>query len=194
MIELKLSRAVHFLTLLLGAGCAAQQSHVEPPPNGVFPFAVSSTAAQHVTDGVWRRVIRSPTGPWTINVLYVDLDRCNSAEAVKGADSAAGRFKVTEMLAALRAREPVVGGVNADFFTLSNGAPTNLLIVNGRMLTPPNKQPVLAFDSAGAPHIETFTLANGRLAPFYPKNAVGGRPRLVRDSVIVGEVDTEGQA
>jgi len=148
---------------------------------------------QRVTDGVWRRVIRSPVGPWTINVLYVDLDRCNVAEAVKGGDSATGRFKVTEMLAALRAREPVVAGVNADFFTLSNGAPTNLLIVNGRMLTPPNRQPVLAFDSAGAPHIETFTLASGRLAPFFPMNAVGGRPRLVRDSAIVREVDTEGQ-
>lgn len=161
---------------------------------GELPFAISSSAAQPVADGVWRRVIRSPAGPWIINVLYVDLDSCNAVEAVKGADSASGRFKVTEMLRALRAREPVVGGVNGDFFTLRNGAPTNLLIVNGRMLTPPNRQPVLAFDSAGVPSIETFTFTNGRLAPFYPKQAVGGRPRLVRDSAIVGEVDTEGQA
>jgi exopolysaccharide biosynthesis protein len=189
-----LSRAVNAAVLCAAAACVTQQPRVEPPQFGALPFAVSSTAVQRVTDGVWRRVIRSPVGPWTINVLYVDLDRCNAAEAVKGADSAAGRFKVTEMLAALRTREPVVAGVNGDFFTLRNGAPTNLLVVNGRMLTPPNKQPVLAFDSAGTPHIETFTLADGRLAPFYPRNAVGGRPRLVRDSAIVGEVDTEGQA
>ena len=32
------------------------------------------------------------------------------------------------------------------------------------------------------------------LAPFHPREAVGGRPMLVRDSVVVGEVDTEGQA
>jgi hypothetical protein len=31
------------------------------------------------------------------------------------------------------------------------------------------------------------------LAPFHPREAVGGRPMLVRDSVVVGEVDTEGQ-
>src|SRR3954466_3965110 len=107
------SRAVLFC---LAAACVAQHPHADPPPLGTFPFVVGTTAVQYVTDGVWRGVIRSPTGPWTINVLYVDLDRCNSAEAVKGADSAAGRFKVTEMLARLRKREPVVGGVNADFF------------------------------------------------------------------------------
>jgi hypothetical protein len=194
MIATNLSRVARALVLLAGIACAARQPLVESPPYGALPFSVSTTAVQQVSDGVWRRVIRSPAGPWTINVLYVDLDRCNAAEAVKGTDSAAGRFKVTEMLAALRTREPVVAGVNGDFFTLRSGAPTNLLIVNGRMLTPPNKQPVLAFDSTGMPHIETFTLADGRLAPFYPKNAVGGRPRLVRDSAIVGEVDTEGQA
>lgn len=187
------SSSFRALALLLVAGCAANRPPNDAPPYGALGFAVTNTFAQRVTDGVWRRVIRSTAGPWTINVLYVDLDRCNVAEAVKGADSATGRFKVSDMLAALRASEPVVAGVNADFFALTTGAPTNLLIVNGRMLTPPNKQPVLAFDSAGAPHIETFILTRGRLSPFYPMNAVGGRPRLVRDSAIVGEVDTEGQ-
>ena len=33
-----------------------------------------------------------------------------------------------------------------------------------------------------------------RLEPFHPRNAVGGRPILVRDSAVVPEVDTEGQA
>lgn len=184
---------VAFASIVI-AGCTANRAPVDAPPYGALGFPVTSTSVQLVADGVWRRVIRSTTGPWTINVLDVDLDRCNVAEAVKGADSAAGRFKVSAMLAALRTREPVVAGVNADFFTLANGSPTNLLIVNGRMLTPPNKQPVLAFDSAGVPHIATFTFARVGLAPFYPRNAVGGRPRLVRDSAIVGEVDTEGQA
>jgi exopolysaccharide biosynthesis protein len=32
------------------------------------------------------------------------------------------------------------------------------------------------------------------LAPFHPIEAVGGRPMLARDSVIVAEVETEGQA
>jgi hypothetical protein len=33
-----------------------------------------------------------------------------------------------------------------------------------------------------------------RLSPFHPLQAVGGRPMLLRDSVVVPEVETEGQA
>ncbi|MGI8508324.1 MAG: phosphodiester glycosidase family protein [Gemmatimonadaceae bacterium] len=164
------------------------------PSLGVMPFPVDHAEAQTVAPGVTRRTVRSASGPWTINVLYVDLDRCNTAEAVKGADTAIGRYRTSTLLAALAMREKVVGGVNADFFTLKDGSPTNLLIVNGRMLSPPNNQPVLALDSAGVPHISTFALRSGHLAPFYPRNAVGGRPVLVRDSAIDNAVDTAGQA
>lgn len=180
--------------LVATAACVHQPPALSAPPLGVMPFPVDSSYTQSIASGVTRRFLRSPTGPWTINILYIDLDRCNAVEAVKGADSAKGRFRTTDLLGALARRERVVGGVNADFFNLKTGAPTNLLIVNGRMLTPPNTQPVLAFDSAGVPRISTFTLEGGRLRPTYPKNAVGGRPRLVRDSAIVAEVDTTGQA
>jgi exopolysaccharide biosynthesis protein len=183
----RLSTAV---TVIAVAGCHA----LTPAPSlGVLPFPVDQLTTQSVAPGVTRRIIRSTKGPWTINVLYADLNRCNTAEAVKGADSAIGRYKTTALLAALAMHERVVGGVNADFFNLKDGSPTNLLIVNGRMLTPPNGQPVLAFDSAGVPHILTFTLSDGRLAPFHPKNAVGGRTVLVRDSAIDASVDTTGQ-
>jgi exopolysaccharide biosynthesis protein len=143
-----------------------------------------------IADGVARRVIHSTKGPWTINVLYVDLDRCAAAEATGGV----GRTKTTDMLAQLSRTQQVIGGVNADFFDLKTGAPTNLLVIDGKMLTPPIKQPVLAFDSSGAPHIGFFTLDDGSLRPFHPLEAVGGRPVLVRDSAVAGEVDTFGQA
>lgn len=159
-----------------------------------MPFPVDSARAVMVGDGVTRRVIRSPTGPWTINVLYVDLDRCNAPQAVAGSERARGRVKTSDMLAALSHTQKVVGGVNGDFFDLQSGAPTNLLVIDGRMVTPPIKQPVLAFDSAGVPHIAFFALEHGRLLPFHPMQAVGGRPVLVRDSAIAGDVDTFGQA
>lgn len=180
------------LAIVIG-GCRSLGSAAAAPPLGVMPFPVASVRTQSVAPGVTRRVVRSPTGPWTINVLYVDLDRCNVAEAVKGADSAAGRYRTTALLAELATHETVVGGVNGDFFKLADGSPTNLLVVNGRMLAPPNGKPVLAFDSAGVPEIATFTLRDGRLMPFHPKNAVGGRPVLVRDSALDAAVDTEGQ-
>lgn len=159
-----------------------------------MPFPVQHVTSQSVAPGVAHYVVRSPAGPWTINVLSVDLDRCNAAEAVKGADSAAGRFKTTQLLTNLDRREHVIAGVNGDFFNLKDGSPTNLLVVDGRMLAPPNGKPVLAFDSAGVPHIATFALRDGRLVPFFPMNAVGGRPILVSDSTIDGAVDTEGNA
>lgn len=183
--------AVAVLAVTAIAGC---RTAAPPPALGVMPFPVGQVTSQNVAPGVAHYVVRSPQGPWTINVLSVDLDRCNVAEAVKGADSAGGRYRTTALLRELAGHEKVIGGVNGDFFNLKNGAPTNLLVVNGHMLTPPNGKPVLAFDSAGAPHISTFTLRDGRLEPFSPMNAVGGRPILVSDSVIDGAVDTEGNA
>ena len=159
-----------------------------------MPFPVASVTGQTVAEGVTRVVIRSTKGPWTINVMYVDLDRCNVAQAVKGVDSAAGRYTTTALLGRLAVSEHVVGGVNGDFFNLKDGSPTNLLVVNGRMITPPNRQPVLAFDSANVPYISTFVLRDGRLSPFHPNNAIGGRPIIVRDSTLDPAVDTEGQA
>ena len=171
---------------------AACRTPIGAPALGPMPFPVGQTTTQRVAPGVARRVIRSPTGPWTINVLYVDLDQCNTIEAVKGADSAAGRFRTTALLAGLATHEQVLGGVNGDFFVLKDGRPTNLLVVNGRMISPPNRRPILAFDSAGVPHIARFTFDDGRLAPFWPMQAVGGQPVLVADSALDAAVDTAG--
>ena len=186
---------VHYAALALAAVAACHPASVGswPPPLTAIPFPVEQVASQVVAPGVVHRTLKSPAGPWTINILSVALDSCNRAEAVKGADSAAGRFRTTALLAGLAERERVVGGVNADFFKLKDGTPTNLLVVNGRMITPPNGRPVLAFDSAGVPHLTPFTLRDGKLAPFHPLNAVGGRPLIVTDSTLDVAVDTAGK-
>lgn len=173
---------------------AACTPRFTPSPLPALPFVADTTHTEIVTRGVVRRYIHSPAGPWAITVLEVDLGRCLAAVAVKDADSAAGRIKTSTMLGDLAKRVPVVAGVNADFFSLATGTPVNLLVVDGRMFTPPVAQPALAFDSSGAPHISAFHVSGSSLAPFYPKEAVGGRPALLRDSVALGAVDTEGQA
>jgi hypothetical protein len=80
--------------------------------------------------------------------------------------------------------------------------------MQGRVVTPPSRQPVFAIDSAGRPRIDVLRVASGRdsfavddpalsrvsLAPFHPMEAVGGRPRLLRDSAVLGEVDSIGGA
>jgi hypothetical protein len=192
-------RGEHGRALSFGVALGRQQHNARergftPAPLPALPFVADTTHAEIVTNEVVRRYVHSPTGPWAIHVLEVDLDRCVAAVAVKDADSAAGRIKTSTMLGDLAKRVPVIAGVNADFFSLANGTPVNLLVVDGRMFTPPVAQPALAFDSTGTPHIAAFHASGMTLAPFYPMEAVGGRPALLRDSVVLSEVDTEGQA
>jgi exopolysaccharide biosynthesis protein len=180
------------LGLALGLAACVHPPATTAGPIGTMPFPVDSARAQLVAGGVTHRVIYSPTGPWTINVLSAELTQCTAAEAVASGDDTLRRTRTTALLATLAGHEQVLGGVNADFFDLKNGRPTNLLVVNGVMRTPPIAQPVLAFDTAGAAHIGLFTLGDGALRPYQPLEAVGGRPVLVRDSAIASEVDTFG--
>lgn len=184
-------RRLFVVILLATAACARIRAEDHLPP---LPFPTDSVRSQRVSDGVVFRYIHSPVGPWAISVLEIDLGRCNQALAVKGGESPAGRTKTTTLLGALSMREHVAGGVNADFFSLKDGTPVGLLVVDGRELTPPGPQPVLAFDSSGVPHIDVFRQAGTTLLPFHPLEAVGGRPRLLRNGSIVAEVDTFGQA
>jgi hypothetical protein len=274
------------VTVATAGGCA------RPAPPLVLPFVADTNAVEVVAPGVLHRSIRTRTGPWAIEALDVDLGRCYSAVAVKGGSGAAGRRKTSELLADLRATREVIGGVNADFFTLAGfqGVPTGALIHEGSVIVGPGNQPVLSFDSAGGPTAGTLgvrgsvtsrygskplagwnrTVAGGlnvyddrwgaaldtasgiievtldggaprrvvridttlagaviprngnvivagrtaptelrqwvqslapgdtvhitlALTPFHPREAVGGRPMLLRDSVVVPEVETEGQ-
>jgi hypothetical protein len=203
MVAIKWRRAaqsaitVRARTAVLCVTLAACSGRAGPPTLAPLPFATDTVRATRVAEGVWHRFLYAPSGPWAIHVLDVDLSRCNEIVAVKGADSAAGRTRTTDLLAWLATRRrdaAVVGGVNADFFSLANGTPTGLLVVDGRMLTPPIAQPAFAVDSTGRPRIARFTLSGGRLAPFHPRQAVGGHPVLTRDSVVVADVDTSGSA
>lgn len=238
-----------------------------------------------------QRHIRSPKGPWAIEVLDVDLSRGYCAVAVKGASGAAGRKRTSALLTELASTREVLGGVNADFFSLAGyqGIPTGALVSDSKVIVGPGAQPVVSVDANGVvtlgpiratptiriddmvlafpnwnrppgenitvydanwgakldtatgvievvidgsptrvSRIDTvlagveipargFVLVAGRntmasqrtllrslkpgdrvdvnlgLAPFHPREAVGGRPMLARDSAIVPEVETEGQ-
>jgi len=183
-------RLASFAICITAAGCAGRFT---PAPLAPLPFPTDTVRSRIVRDGVVLRYIHSPAGPWAIHVLDVDLDRCNVVVAVKGADSAAGRTRTTDLLGQLATHEQVVGGVNGDFFALASGRPIGLLVVHGRMLSPPVHEAALAFDSSGAPRIAVFTTAGASLSPFFPEEAVGGRPILTRDSIVTVAVDTTGQ-
>ncbi len=205
------TRWVPPLVALLLIGCGGPRgivTGVKPQVSSSFPIDSQHTRA--VAPGVTHRTLFVARGPWVVQVLDVRLDRCNTAVAVKGASSAVGRAKTSELLTDLARTRPVVGGVNADFFLFTPpGVPTGLHVSDGRVLTPPSPRPAFAIDSAGRPHIGFFTIAPAQqktfsvddpalrelsLLPFHPREAVGGRPFLTRDSTILEIVDTEGQA
>ena len=136
------------------ASCAR---HALATPVPAVAFATDTVRTEKLRDGVTRWFVYAPSGPWAIHALVVDRDECYSALAVKEPDGAVGREKTSVILERLRASAEVVGGVNADFFLFTPpGVPTNLLVSHGRVVTGPSNQPVLAFDSTGAPHITTF--------------------------------------
>ena len=172
----------------------------ELPP---LPFPVDSSRTTAVSRGVSHWYLYSAKGPWAINALVVDRDACWSARAVKGFPTAVGREKTSTLLARLDDTLEVVGGVNADFFLFDPpGVPTNMHVTRGRILKEPNDRPVLAFDSAGKPHIQRFTSeyqnfgparpSQWVMHPFHPMEAVGGRPVLVRAGAILPGVDSGG--
>lgn len=189
-----LLRATRALLCVAAVACGRPLS---APVLAPLPFATDTVRTERVAEGVWHRYLYAPAGPWAIHVLDVDLSRCNEIVAVKGGSAAAGRTKTTELFAWLARQRPdarVVGGTNAGFFVLADGAPTAMLVVDGRMIGPLSRSPSLAADEGGRPWIDRFRLVDGALAPFYPSQAVSGHPLLAKDSAVVGEVDTDGNA
>ncbi|CAN5565877.1 hypothetical protein BH09GEM1_BH09GEM1_37700 [soil metagenome] len=186
------SRLALIVVALSTLGACMPRASIAPLP--ALPFRLDTTQVQLLAPGVTHRYLYSPEGPWAINVLDAKLDECTRLVALKDADVAAGRIRTSDMLHHFNARGIVLGGVNGDFFALGDGTPTNLLVVNGRRLTPPNGAGVLAVDSAGVVHIGHFTLVNDALQPFHPRDAVGGKPIIVRDSAMVPGIDSANGA
>ena len=187
-----MSRAV----IAIGLFTAACARPLSPPVLGPLPFATDTARVERIADGIWYRYLYAPSGPWAIHVLDVDLARCNRIVAVKGSTTAAGRTKTTQLLAGLARKTTdgrVVAGVNADFFSLANGTPVGPLVVDGLALFSSTVEPFFAIDPDGHALLGRLSEADegtpGRLS-----QAVGGRPLLLRDSTVTGDVDTNGDA
>src|SRR5438445_7186623 len=84
-----------------------------------LPFAADTVRTQKLANGLAHHFVYARSGPWAIHVLDIDMDRCYSPVAVKGAAGAAGRQKTSVLLADLARTRTVIGGVNADFFSLA---------------------------------------------------------------------------
>ena len=157
----------------LAAACAPVSLPTLSP--AAFSFAIDTLRTQRMRDGVSHHYIYSRTGPWAIHVLDVTLGQCVTPIAVKGGPKAEGRTKTSVLLRDLAQTRHVIGGVNADFFSLQTGVPQGWHVSDGVALTPPGTRPIFAVDSSGVPHIAPGTL--------HAREAIGGRPILAIDSI-----------
>lgn len=155
-------RRIPLITLALTAGCAslapARARHELPR----LPFAVDSVRAIDLAPGATYHFVHSESGPWAIHVLDVDRSYCWNPVAVRGGASggALGRERTSAILRRRAGGQPVgrelIGGVNADFFSLATGTPVSAHVESGRLVAGPGERPVFALDSARTPRIATL--------------------------------------
>lgn len=170
---------------IFAQGCARSTTFAQ---RAALPFPVDSTRTQTLAPGITHRSIRAAAGPWAIEVLEAQLNRCTSVLAVKGVASAEGRERTSALLSRLADTVAVLGGVNADFFSFTPpGVPTGALVARGVMISPPSRRPVFVIDSNGVPRITVLQLRAHGLEPLHPLEAVGGRPVIVRDGEVTAE-------
>ncbi|MEO5799126.1 MAG: phosphodiester glycosidase family protein [Gemmatimonadales bacterium] len=138
-----------------------------------------STFTRQVAPGVVHRRLVVNAVPWNINVVTVDLhNRSLSVHAAHAADAYLGR----ESVAAIAARHgQVVAAINADFFQLSDGEPTNNFVVDGEWWRGVHDWGVgtgarsqFAIDTQGHPLIDRFSWSGVVSSPRYPTFVLDG--------------------
>jgi hypothetical protein len=145
-----------------------------------------------VAPGVRHMQIAEREGPWTIDVVTVDLRQCGCEfRQVRARDSVAGREKLTSMVS--RQKEgaaAVVAAINADFFNLTTGESENNVVIGGEWWKgnrgTDNTRSQFGIDADGRPLIDRFTLhgtAIRRRAAF-PVTAVNFFPRTGEHTIL----------
>lgn len=118
-------------SLVVAAGAAshalAQRAAVTSRLAGTFSDSVTAVAR-----GVaWHRM-RNAAGPWTVNLVTIDLDRCGcTLREVRAKDSLVAREKVSEMVARQPDAPRVLAAINADFFDVKTGENENNQVIDG---------------------------------------------------------------
>lgn len=130
-------------------------------PSSAQDIRFDTLAVRPVGPGVIHTYIESPSIPWTINVLEVDLtDPFLKIETAKAHNLLAGGYERTSSMAR-RHDEPghrVVGGVNGDFY-VGGGRPVNIQVLGGEILQDAHPgRPAIGFDLENRPAMEFAAL------------------------------------
>ncbi|HKW49998.1 MAG TPA: hypothetical protein VJN70_21240, partial [Gemmatimonadaceae bacterium] len=154
-----------------------------------------STNVEQLSSGVVHRRLVANQGPFTINVVEVDLHRKDIAiAAMRAFDSLRGRELTSAMVARRDAAgTAVIAAVNADFFNLKTGENENNQVVDGVVVkgVPITDSPYDSLHTVhsqfgmtcdGHPVIDRFVFAGSVLTPpparaILPLDAVNFHPR-----------------
>lgn len=167
-----------------------------PPPirqAGGTPY--DSTNTEQLSSGVVHRRLVANQGPFTINVVEVDLRRTDiTIAAMRAFDSLRGREPTSAMVARRSAAgTTVVAAVNADFFNLKTGENENNQVIDGVVVkgVPITDSPYDSLHTIhsqfgmtcdGHPVIDRFAFSGAVLTPpparvILPLDAVNFHPR-----------------
>jgi len=148
----------------------------------VFADAPALVRKEQITPGVWYREYASNAEPLAIQVLEVERAAPGIAvEVWLARGMVAGLETLPDAVTRLSADgRDVIGAVNGDFFVREDGALpgdlAGLCVVDGELVSTPNRRAVLAFDGYGSPSIERFaftgtaTTADGASMPIVGVN------------------------
>lgn len=161
-----------------------------PVPGETQPAASDSVTSRPVVPGVSFHRIDSPSGPWVLSLLEVDLRRPElDVRGVRACDRLLGRERPSAIARRLRQEGVnVVGALNADFFDLrgGTGAAVSSVVIDGELVKAVADSPADRSDDARTqfgttadrrPVIERFSLTGLVRAPSgdWPLVAVNAR-------------------
>src|SRR5690348_4365384 len=106
-----------------------------------LPFELDSSTTKQLAPGAAYHFLYSKRGPWAIHMRGPERVQCWTPSAVKASDGAAGRERTSEIVRRYGEQQSltrnVVGGVNADFFSLATGVPVTAYVGHSRVVTGP---------------------------------------------------------
>jgi hypothetical protein len=193
--------AVSLLSILvLLGGCLRPEDGPPSLPEALLPLlGIEEPQPLTLSPGLAYFGIKSPSQPWAIHLLRVEMGRCELGlhvlEAPVSAGAEIGRSRVTELLA--EADGDFLAAVNGDFFT-PEGMPLGTEVVSGEVRRVRDR-PAFAWRPEGKPWVGTprvegdsVLLLGWRLPqPGGDRltEVVGGFPLLLEDGLRVGDLE-----
>ena len=123
------------------------------------PSRFSIAKIHKLAPGIFYQHIYDPQGPWSINILEVQLsDSSLHLRTTKARNLVAGNQQTSVMAKQLeRNGYTIVGGINGDFYA-ANGTPIGTQILEGKILKDPSNRALFMLTDEMKPAIEVISL------------------------------------